>query len=91
MTTFQSPRPSPSPQTLLRPSILEAVAVIPMEIWKRLAVYPGLAWFLLLMFLPCRLTPRTTAALWALSAIGVAGAWIHLEYSRRDDGGSYDE
>jgi hypothetical protein len=49
-----------------------------MALWKRLAVYPGFFWVLMMFFIPCRVTGWLTLQLLGLSAIGIIGACFRL-------------
>jgi hypothetical protein len=65
--------------TRLADSVLSMIADVPMAVYKRLAVYPIVSWFLLGLLLPNRLLATIGSSmfiLFAMSALGVVGAIV---------------
>ena len=62
-----------------RSSLGEVLADAPMGVWKRLAVYPGFLWALMMFFVPCRVNGWLTLQLLGLSALGIVGACFRLQ------------
>jgi hypothetical protein len=65
-------------------AVVHFLSEVPMEVWKRVATYPGLLWVLFEFFVPCRVTPRLTVTLLGLTAFGIVGACIHLSASSEE-------